>query len=90
VHQNGLGQTFVDCAPLGIFGLTQAQEAAKAWRSTGTAVDVTCPGSGAGTPCFGWQSGPDCGTWCYTAPLAGNVYLDPNLCSCLTLVGHWN
>jgi PKD repeat protein len=52
LHQNGLGQTYSDCAPLGTpgnsstYNQTMAQEAATAWNASGTIQMEQC-GSGA-------------------------------------------
>ncbi|HZZ84969.1 MAG TPA: hypothetical protein VFE30_10565 [Anaeromyxobacteraceae bacterium] len=92
-HQNGLGQTYQDCAPLGSFGPTAALEAAKAWSPQGGRIDVACVGTPANPDCLGWMRGDGtCGIWCYTGTLMGNVYTSTNAtCICFASApGNWN
>ena len=78
-HQNGLGGTYSDCAPLGTPGTpstynsTMANEAAMSWSSTGTISSAQC-GSGLNTASVvidqAGVSGPTA-TWVYAA--SGNL-----------------
>jgi hypothetical protein len=70
-HSTGLGQTFVDCAPLGSYSVGLALEAAAYWDSPTTLNDqiMTC-GDGAAlssTANGSWA------VWTYTGSLAGHV-----------------
>jgi hypothetical protein len=70
-HSTGLGQTFVDCQPVGAYSLGLAIEAA-AWWSSGTSLSnqvVTC-GDGSGV--VGVANGA-WAVWAYSGSLAGHV-----------------
>ncbi len=86
VHQNGLGQTYIDCAALGspgfggTYNLTMAVEAASSYPITagtitgGTvATAIFCPGA-LGASAVVIASGPsDAAAWAWFGPLAGHV-----------------
>lgn len=70
-HSTGLGQTFVDCEPLGTYSLSLALEAAAYWDSPTTLTDqlITC-GDGAAlssTANGAWA------VWAYSGSLTGHV-----------------
>jgi len=87
-HDDGLGQAYFDCAPLGDPALpasytpAMAQEAAQAWAPAGSAA-TTCAG------CVGWWDAArmSCAAWCYGGPsgysLPGLVHLDPSGAGCV-------
>lgn len=70
-HSTGLGQTFVDCAPVGAYSLGLALEAAAYWDAPTTLNDqlVTCgDGSALSSTANGaWA------VWAYSGSLAGHV-----------------
>jgi hypothetical protein len=70
-HSTGLGQTFVDCAPLGSYSLGLALEAAAYWDSPTTLNDqvIACgDGSALSSTANGaWA------VWAYSGSLAGRV-----------------
>jgi hypothetical protein len=74
MHSNGLGQTYLDCSPLGTFDAVTASEAASAWPPGGIdhAGQCTDPISGTPDDCTVSASTPQ-GVWCYTGSLAGRV-----------------
>ena len=94
-HDNGAGQTWQDCVPLGTYDEAQAMKACEAWS-----VAV-----GGGTSCFVYVSGSTCSSgtlsrvrtsstsagfimqWFWLAPKAGDV---SKLMSSCTDVGTWN
>jgi hypothetical protein len=67
-HDNGLGNNYFDCAPIGTMNLTQATAAANAWGTSG-ATSAQCGDS----LCVGRTVGSKCALWCYSGPLAGYV-----------------
>jgi hypothetical protein len=74
-HSTGLGQTFVDCEPLGSYSLGLALEAAAYWDSPATLNDqvVTCgDGSALSSTANGaWA------VWAYSGSLTGRVSTGP-------------
>ncbi len=95
LHQNGLGQTYQDCATFGSFGPTAALEAAEAWAPQGARIDLWCS-QVPGTPppdCLGWMRGDGtCGIWCYTGAYMGIVFQSSNG-TCICFAGpqaNWN
>jgi hypothetical protein len=93
-HENGLGQTFFHCNPVGVRTLESAAAAAQAWRPGGRPT-VQVPGC---SDCLGWEtpSGETpsaCAVWCYGSdPLGGRVALTPSpVCLCPTTASAtWN
>jgi len=85
-HNDGLGQHYYDCNPLGTPGMgntysqMMAMEAANAWMAGGTTATVMCMGQ----TCFHKKIGGQCATWCYTGALAGRVDLAGG-CACPTV-----
>jgi hypothetical protein len=72
-HQNGRGQLFYDCNPLGTYTLETAMEACQAHATqAGACTTVTCGGGGAAV-C------DDCACWAYSGPAAGHV-TPPGVC----------
>jgi len=66
-HLNGLGQTYFHCNALGSLTEEMAREAAKAWQPNGQG-QVNCE-------CLAWLTdGLQCGQWCFTGPLQGQVF----------------
>jgi hypothetical protein len=90
-HDNGTGQSYYDCAPLGQWGngatysATMAAEAAAAWLNL-KQTTVSCPDSlGVSQMCVeaaALTTGYPCGIWCYTGSLAGRVYAGLGQCTC--------
>ena len=78
-HDNGIGQTWTDCAPLGTYNETQAMKACKASSAIVCRAITTCGPS----PDLRAQAGPEVrgynadnsvgGRWGYSGPLAGFV-----------------
>jgi hypothetical protein len=102
-HVNGLGQSFHDCAPLGVPGTNStysyalASEARAAWPAIGADSDCIC-GSGSATTCVSRQTATSCAVWEFhsavglTSP-AGHVNLNSanNSCFCpATTDPTWN
>jgi hypothetical protein len=77
LHQNGLGQTYPDCAPFGVPGnqstytVNMADEADNAWPGGGSQGDGTCGAD----DCVYQDTGFQCAVWCYDGATAGHVYL---------------
>lgn len=78
-HRNGLGQTWIDCRPLGTFDLEQAQRARLAWPFKGTTTVGVCSTT---SNCVSAMSDTECAVWCFDGPLAGRVLKSANVCSC--------
>jgi hypothetical protein len=78
VHSNGLGQTYLNSAPLGTPGnpstytLSMANGAATAWPPSGTIFTGTCSGAGAVLK----LTATSAAVWVYTGTLAGHVRLN--------------
>jgi hypothetical protein len=91
VHDNGSGQTYVDCHLLGTPGdpstydVEMATDAANASTVYGTLGSLTC-GTSACLQNRGTASNKQCNVWCYAGPLAGYVTIDAtsNTCVCPT------
>jgi hypothetical protein len=66
-HQNGLGQTFIDCVALGTHDVTQANKAANAWPGGGTVFSAQCsqgaPSNFEKVVCH--QTSTECACWAY-------------------------
>jgi Cys-rich repeat protein len=85
LHQNGLGQTYTDCAPLGVPGnpatytANMANEANNAWPDLGSQSSGTCadPVSGMDN-CVAQDDGFQAAVWCFSGHLAGYVVLTPD------------
>jgi hypothetical protein len=86
-HSNGLGQTYLDCAPLGTPGVastytvSMASKARAAWPFTGTDSDSSC----GGIPGLLYRkTTTSCAVWVYTTGGAGRVHLNTvdNTCYC--------
>ncbi len=74
-HANGLGGNYQDCAPLGTFNITTAQEAASSWGATVLPGTFTCvTGANTWLAIAAIRSGQTA-TWAYTGPAAGHVSL---------------
>jgi hypothetical protein len=72
-HSNGLGQTYVDCGPLGQHTRDQALLAAEAWAPSG---DTTEPAPNCGQSCVCRTNAPfmtasQVAVWCFDGDLAG-------------------
>jgi hypothetical protein len=86
-HPNGLGQNYVDAAPLGMPGnaatytATMANEAAAAWPFSGTVGTGQCGTTG--PQLVSKQTATSCAVWTYTKALAGHVKLNTMSKSCL-------
>lgn len=86
LHQNGLGQTYVDCSPLGVpgnaatYSSTMASEAASSWPNPGGTAQIltggACYESNHTTQdeCDASYTFFACSVWCFTGQLAGYVY----------------
>jgi hypothetical protein len=91
-HNNGLGEPYYDCSPLGTPGLpstytaTMASEARTAWPNAGTDNMGTCGNGANASACIGRATAGSCAVWCYTKGLAGYVHLNlvNNQCYCPT------
>jgi hypothetical protein len=70
-HSNGLGQTYYDCAALGVHTLDTATAAARAWSPAGkvTTQTLLC------RDCLGWENASTnpsaCAVWCYGGDILG-------------------
>jgi hypothetical protein len=87
-HQNGLGQTYSDCSPLGVPGnaatytATMADEAASSWPNPGGAAQTQILTGGAcyesnhttQDECDASYTFYACSVWCFSGQLAGYVY----------------
>jgi hypothetical protein len=91
-HPNGLGQSYVDSAPLGVPGnpttytSSMANAAANSWPSSGTVGSGAC-GSGPNASQYVRKQTPtSCAVWAYTKSMAGYVHLNAanNTCYCPT------
>ncbi len=68
VHSNGLGGTYLDCAPLGTYDVTTATEACASWTGNATSCFV------AGGECVsGEQSAGHWGAWAYASGKIGQA-----------------
>jgi hypothetical protein len=73
-HQNGLGQSYFSCTPVGTHTRAAAEEAARAWNPDGVAPEFV---PNCALDCLGWQTQSACAVWCHDAnPLAGRVGLN--------------
>jgi hypothetical protein len=79
-HQNGLGQSYFSCTPTFTYTRAAAEEAARAWRDPGTAVETV---AFCAVDCLGWQTPDACAVWCYgTTQLSGYVRVNEISLSC--------
>jgi hypothetical protein len=93
-HQNGVGQSYYSCDPLGTpgnastYSLAMAQGARAAWTA-GTDSSGTCPGS---SNTVSRVTATQCAMWSYSGTLAGHVFVSaPNECFCpLATDPTWN
>lgn len=93
-HINGLGQSFADCAPLGVpgnqatYSATLAAEARGAWPFSGTDSTATCGSGAQAASAAVRQTANSCAVWVYQKALAGYVRLNSlnNTCFCPTNV----
>jgi hypothetical protein len=78
-HSNGLGQTFYDCTPLGIYDKAQALEACAAFTGdVGVCVvDPTAPCARGNIVCA--TTAPNCACWGYDGMTVGEV---ARTCTC--------
>jgi hypothetical protein len=83
-HDNGAGQKFYDCNPVGTHTLATAKEAAQAWSPTGLDQSAVLPFPCSGG-CFAWQTMSACGVWCYSGSYAGQVYVNQSSIACVCL-----
>ncbi|HKQ98817.1 MAG TPA: hypothetical protein VJV75_13145 [Candidatus Polarisedimenticolia bacterium] len=87
-HQNGLGQTYTSCSPLGVpgnpatYGQALASQARAGWPVTGSDFQLAdfC---GAGLSAVLRQAPSQCAVWVYTGSLAGYVRLNSASSTCL-------
>jgi hypothetical protein len=100
-HVNGLGQSFEDCAALGVpgsastYSYTMATEARAAWSFAGSDNDCTCgaPNASCVSRSIGGASSGYCAVWTYTSATAGHVFLNSANGNCLcptTFDPTWN
>ena len=90
-HPNGLGQIYVDAAPLGTpgsvstYSATMANKAAAAWPVQGTVGTGQCGGP-TGAMFVKKEAATSCAVWVYTKALAGHVKLNgaDKTCYCPT------
>jgi hypothetical protein len=86
-HNNGLGQHWFDCNPLGTpgtastYSVTMATAARNAWDQTGTDAAGRCGAGPSESACVTRQAAGECAVWCYTGPLAGYAARGAT-CSC--------
>jgi hypothetical protein len=79
-HINGLGQSFSNCAPLGVpgdqatYSLSLAMSARGAWTVSGTDGSAKCVGPNGGEIIYRLGGGL-CAVWMYTGNAAGHVQL---------------
>jgi hypothetical protein len=91
-HSNGLGQSYVDAAPLGTpgnpatYASSMANAAANAWPTSGTIASGQCGSGVAASQHVRKQTQTSCAVWVYSKPLAGHVHLNTanNNCLCPT------
>jgi hypothetical protein len=92
-HSNGLGQTYLDCAPLGTpgnastYSSMMANEAARAWNTGGTITDSAgaflCSPSGVlSNGVEDVLASGECSIWLYDGPAAGHVKNNASGCLC--------
>jgi hypothetical protein len=100
VHQNGLGQFYKDCHPLGQPGTAtytqvMALESASAYNNDpSSASDISCtqgPGQQSASSVSATANGA-CAVWTYDGAAAGHVHLDgTGACTCPSVGdGSWN
>ena len=92
MHSNGLGQDYLDCAPLGtpgdpstynVFMATEAAGASTIAAKTSSAV--TCGSGDGAASCLARRSRTECAIWCYTESIAGFVHDNASTaCRCPT------
>lgn len=87
VHDDGLGGSYLDCAPLGVpgdpttYGASMARAAASAWAPGAALVSATC--AAGASQCVGASNGTTCARWCFDGPLAGRVWRSKTAhCNC--------
>jgi hypothetical protein len=73
VHSNGIGQTYLDCAPLGTYNVTTATEACAAWAATWGGSASSCSANSCGLGAYDGQE--HWANWAYAAGGAGHVQL---------------
>src|SRR5262249_55374171 len=92
-HQNGLGQIYTSCNPLGIpgtpatYSVAMATAARAAWPTAGADSAGMCAVGLANAKCLARASATSCAVWCYSnKQLAGHVHLNAanNTCTCPT------
>lgn len=83
-HDNGIGQFYFDCEPLGTYNLTQANKARQAY------IDAGHPGISSDNVDCGFriaaarlESASSCATWSYSGSTAGHV-ISQETCVCPT------
>lgn len=95
-HSNGLGQTYLDCAPLGTPGVastytvTMAAKARAAWPFAG--VDEAWACSGGSPDCLLRRAtGKGCAVWSYASIYAGRVdFRSSGECGCSSSAPTWD
>ncbi len=81
-HSNGLGQTYLDCHPLGTpgdgatYSLSMATEARAAWLGLKVNGTFTCGTGPDAAACIFQRDPSQCAMWCYTNTVAGYVRLN--------------
>jgi hypothetical protein len=76
VHSNGIGQTYLDCAPLGTYNVTTATEACAAWAATWGGSASSCSSASCGVGSEGATDGQGhWANWAYESGNAGHVLL---------------
>ena len=98
-HDNGVGQNFYDCSPLGTPGtattytLAMANEARDAWPVAGAVSTGSCGTAPAATGTCTCKLGAASATvWCYTGGLAGYVFQNSAAACGCPIIGDttWN
>jgi hypothetical protein len=91
-HSNGLGQDYLDCAPLGTPGDPSTYDVFMAREAAGVSTiaakgsgAVTCSSGDGAASCIAKRSKTECAIWCYTESIAGFVHDNPTTaCQCPT------
>lgn len=95
-HSNGLGQTYLDCAPLGTPGVAStyteamANKARAAWPFAGVDSALSC--SGSPDVLMRYATGKGCAIWGYASDHAGRVRFSSAIgdCTCSSPTATWN
>jgi len=76
-HDNGLGGSYLDCAPLQTFTAAAAAKAAASWSPNGQSAATSC------TDCVARTNGTQCAVWCYGGSAPGLVRVNESGTVCL-------